>query len=173
MKRAAGLTLLEILLALSILVVITTLAASWLVHAGRVGQIARARAQGIVAWEATVALLRDDISAAPLATDASMKANSELRGVPTLTLATFHQAAGDAPGSKRVSYRYDAEHHELWRTPEVIGEKAPHQRLVTTRLCDVIFIRDDTGGLHLRARVVGNADAAESSTLQADLGGGT
>lgn len=119
--RHAGMTLLELLLALAIAAAATALAGTALIACLRLARGAGERIDALATAETALTVVADDLAQAVDVGGRRFRIDAE-RG--TLACTTLHRIAGEPAGLRSVTWRYDAERAALLRTlPGPEGER--------------------------------------------------
>lgn len=119
--RRAGMTLLELLLALTIAAAATALTGTALIACLRLARGAGERVDALATAEAALTVIADDLAQAVAIGGRRFRIDAE-RG--TLACTTLHRIAGEPAGLRSVTWRYDTGRAALLRTaPGPAGER--------------------------------------------------
>ncbi len=143
MNRTGGFTLLEVVLATSLLAGLTAATFSWVSTMGRFQRAAAQRLDILTTAEAIGAAIRDDLTQelpSPKGTRFSIYTNR-------LEVITLHNLPGDPPGAQRVTWYQDDKIQALVReVTSADPSLPPTQRVVSRNLLLVRFARRGTTG---------------------------
>lgn len=137
-----ALTLLELLLAISLLAVISTSACFWIISQGRASRSAQSRLGTAALACALQRLLNDDLV---FSVPDAMGHHYALVDAYTLVLSTLDRLPGEAAGFHTVTWHFDPTTHRLMRT--VAGTITPHP--IAEGGADVAFVAGPSGRLVL------------------------
>jgi prepilin-type N-terminal cleavage/methylation domain-containing protein len=136
-------TLLEVLLAISLLAAVSAAAFSWVATQTRVNRAAAQRLQALTLVDTVATAIRDDLLQA-LADDRGRRFEMDAK---RLRLTTLNHMPGDPPGAQQVVWRQDERLDALVR--EIVPadpEAQPLSRAVSRRIRLVRFSRKGSGG---------------------------
>jgi len=152
-----GFTILELLLAMTLLAIVSAVAFSWLVSEERSSHAAQRELEALDTAFASIRLLNDDlIEAVP---DGSGR-RVTLVDADTLTLLTLDHLPGEAPGFHHVTWHIDRAGDRLMRqmTDRVAGV-VPPARIISRRLPNMHFSINDSGAISIDLHL-GTAEAS-------------
>lgn len=142
MNRVRGFTLIEVLLAVSLLTMLASAAISWAVAQRRSGALVEERLERLEQALACRRLIDDDLIQA---TDPGALIRPAEDGV--LHVVTLNRVPGEAAGSHQVEWRYAADQHGLLRVSQ--GGEGERTRLALPRLRQAWIQQEPSGGLAL------------------------
>jgi len=146
MKRQTGFTLLEILLATSLLTALTTATLSWMNALSRSNRASTQHLQALATAEAMASAIRDDLLLA--VPDQANKGQLYTLERQRLRFKTLSQMPGDAPGLHTVQWRQDSRLNAVVR--EIIPDDSkakPLTRIVSKDLRLLRFSTRDKSGI--------------------------